>query len=145
MQCRERWVHHLSPVVNKAEWTAEEDGIIFEQVGASWLAALVRSPSGQARPPASTFMNVRAFLVLQLMCVGKSWVSIAGMLPGRTPQQVKNRYYAACRRIARAKVRSKRAAKAGAAAAAATATATTLASSSSVASHAKLLEAAAQD
>ena len=29
-QCRERWVHHLAPAVNKDPWTAEEDLILFE-------------------------------------------------------------------------------------------------------------------
>lgn len=29
-QCRERWVNHLNPDVNKGEWTAEEDELLWE-------------------------------------------------------------------------------------------------------------------
>jgi len=29
-QCRERWFNHLDPAINKGEWTAEEDRIVFE-------------------------------------------------------------------------------------------------------------------
>jgi hypothetical protein len=38
-QCRERWHNHLSPAVNKSEWTEEEDRIIREMrkvVGNQW-------------------------------------------------------------------------------------------------------------
>ena len=38
-QCRERWHNHLSPEVNKAEWTAEEDAAIVSKVrelGTRW-------------------------------------------------------------------------------------------------------------
>ena len=38
-QCRERWHNHLSPAVNKGEWTEEEDRIIREmrkEVGNQW-------------------------------------------------------------------------------------------------------------
>ena len=31
-QCRERWYNHLSPAVNKAEWSAEEDAAILLKV-----------------------------------------------------------------------------------------------------------------
>ena len=38
-QCRERWVNHLSPDVNKARWTEEEDQLLItlhEQLGNQW-------------------------------------------------------------------------------------------------------------
>lgn len=38
-QCRERWVNHLSPDVNKARWTEEEDErliALHEQLGNQW-------------------------------------------------------------------------------------------------------------
>jgi len=38
-QCRERWFNHLSPAINKGEWTEEEDRIIREMrkvVGNQW-------------------------------------------------------------------------------------------------------------
>lgn len=38
-QCRERWHNHLSPEVNKSEWTAEEDAAIVAKVaelGTRW-------------------------------------------------------------------------------------------------------------
>jgi hypothetical protein len=38
-QCRERWFNHLDPAVIKAEWTPEEDELIFQQVeaqGTKW-------------------------------------------------------------------------------------------------------------
>ena len=38
-QCRERWHNHLSPEVNKSEWSAEEDALIISKVhelGTRW-------------------------------------------------------------------------------------------------------------
>ena len=38
-QCRERWQNHLNKEINKGEWTAEEDRIIFEfirEFGTKW-------------------------------------------------------------------------------------------------------------
>ena len=29
-QCRERWFNHLDPAIKKGEWTAVEDGVVFE-------------------------------------------------------------------------------------------------------------------
>lgn len=51
-QCRERWVHHLRPMVDKSAWTEEEDGIIFDQlalVGRRWasIAALLSGRTAQ--------------------------------------------------------------------------------------------------
>jgi hypothetical protein len=31
-QCRERWIHHLRPHVDKSDWTPAEDQIIFNKV-----------------------------------------------------------------------------------------------------------------
>jgi hypothetical protein len=38
-QCRERWLNHLDPSINKGEWTEEEDQILLKaqaQWGNSW-------------------------------------------------------------------------------------------------------------
>eukprot|EP00743_Colponemidia_sp_Colp-15_P003775 GILK01004072.1.p1 GENE.GILK01004072.1~~GILK01004072.1.p1 ORF type:complete len:433 (-),score=54.67 GILK01004072.1:331-1503(-) len=48
-QCRERWHNHLCPSVNKSNWTAEEDALIFEyqrQYGNQW-AEIARHLTGR--------------------------------------------------------------------------------------------------
>ncbi|KAL3927578.1 MAG: hypothetical protein SGPRY_002757 [Prymnesium sp.] len=48
-QCRERWHNHLSPEVNKAEWTEEEDAAIVRKVkelGTRW-SEIVKSFPGR--------------------------------------------------------------------------------------------------
>ena len=48
-QCRERWHNHLSPDVNKAEWTVEEDACIVRKVkelGTRW-SEIVKSFPGR--------------------------------------------------------------------------------------------------
>ena len=50
-QCRERWFNHLDPVVNKGDWTAEEDRLIEEGVrlyGSRWCEIVKLLPPGRS-------------------------------------------------------------------------------------------------
>ena len=47
-----------------------------------------------------------AVIFAQIQLHGTRWVEVAKALPGRAPQAVKNRYYATCRKVARAKTRA---------------------------------------
>jgi len=63
-QCRERWHNFLDPVINKGDWTVEEDDL----------------------------------LVSAHATIGNKWALIAKHLPGRTDNQIKNRWNSALRR-----------------------------------------------
>ena len=58
-QCRERWIHVISPSIVKGGWTREEEKLIEKYVGA----------------------------------VGTKFSIIEKFLPGRTSNQIKNRYH----------------------------------------------------
>jgi len=50
-QCRERWYNHLDPIVNKGDWTAEEDRLIEEGVtmyGNRWCEIVKMLPPGRS-------------------------------------------------------------------------------------------------
>lgn len=46
-QCRERWVNHLDPTVNKGPWSSEEDRVLItaqQQLGNRWSEIAKRLP-----------------------------------------------------------------------------------------------------
>jgi len=50
-QCRERWYNHLDPIVNKGDWTAEEDRLIEEGIdmyGHRWCEIVKMLPPGRS-------------------------------------------------------------------------------------------------
>ncbi|KAG5185311.1 Homeodomain-like protein, partial [Tribonema minus] len=46
-QCRERWIHHLDPAINKSDYTAEEDAKILalqKDLGNKWSQIALHLP-----------------------------------------------------------------------------------------------------
>lgn len=105
-------------------WNAEEDRMlvgVVESIGTNTWTEIAKSVPGRTGKQcreryvhhlapglhsAAWTDADDAAIFEQIQAHGTRWVEVAKALPGRAPQAVKNRYYATCRKIARAKTRA---------------------------------------
>jgi S-ribosylhomocysteine lyase LuxS involved in autoinducer biosynthesis len=117
-QCRERWVQTLDPTNgNKGKprqgWKLEEDAKLTEAVqklGENWVAVGVQVPgrtdkqcrhrwvctldptNGNTGKPRSWKLEEDAKLTEAVQKLGKNWVAVAVLVPGRTNEQCRQRW-----------------------------------------------------
>ena len=115
-QCRQRWRKSLQPGLAKGKFTKEEDVIIIEMVKASqgsgkaktkWTEIAKRLPGRLAEQVKTRWTNdldpeiktgvwtktEMDLLVETQKELGNKWADIAKRIPGRSEQNVKNRWY----------------------------------------------------
>jgi S-ribosylhomocysteine lyase LuxS involved in autoinducer biosynthesis len=109
-QCRQRWTLTLDPAnVKKGQWTPEEDAkltVAVKKHGKNWAAAAAMVPGRtnqqcrtrwvQTLDPANEkgkwTPEQDAKLTAAVKRLGKKWVAIAAMVPGRTNQHCRKRW-----------------------------------------------------
>jgi myb proto-oncogene protein len=110
-QCRQRWIKHLDPGINRGEWTVEEDAKLTDAVKEhgrcrNWAAVASLVPGRTDKqclsrwdtnldPDASKgkwAVEEDAKLIVAVNELGKSWVRVAAQVPGRTDLQCRSRY-----------------------------------------------------
>lgn len=117
VQCLHRWTKILKPGLRKGTWTKEEDRKLLEWVRCegpckwSQCADYIKGRTGkQIRERWFNTLNPNVVkgnwsakedeLIFKMFAsVGSKWSKIAEVLPGRTENSIKNRFYSTLRRI----------------------------------------------
>ena len=115
VQCLHRWQKVLNPSLVKGPWTKEEDDLVYtlvEKYGPQWKKIADEMQTRTRKQIRDRYLNILkqdikverwtkeeeeqfAFLHQKF---GNRWAKIAQHLPGRTENQVKNKFYSSRRK-----------------------------------------------
>lgn len=118
VQCLHRWSKILKPGLRKGPWTIEEDRKLLEWIRIegpnkwSQCSEFILGRNGKQcrerwfntlnpKVKKGSWTNEEDYTIFKYFSqFGSKWAKIASMLPGRTENSIKNRFYSTLRRIA---------------------------------------------